>query len=139
MKSYLTGNPEIRLALNEDLSIGREGGSSVYGTLSWSPLSLLCWSMGLLEWLEYSAFSFVFIAIWPSNFWFFFPIFSPFTICQVVNSWSAALSIGYRSSSGSGPVILDDCNFHESVRLDSFDVDRTLSLVSLKAVVELGD
>jgi AP-4 complex subunit mu-1 len=26
-------------------------------------------------------------------------------------------------------VILDDCNFHESVRLDSFDSDRTLSLV----------
>lgn len=36
----------------------------------------------------------------------------------------------YRSSTGSGAVILDDCNFHESVRLDSFDVDRTLSLVS---------
>lgn len=34
----------------------------------------------------------------------------------------------YRSSSG-GAVILDDCNFHESVRLDSFDVDRTLTLV----------
>lgn len=32
MKSYLTGNPEIRLALNEDLSIGR-GGRSVYGIL----------------------------------------------------------------------------------------------------------
>lgn len=31
MKSYLTGNPEIRLALNDDLSIGR-GGGSVYGT-----------------------------------------------------------------------------------------------------------
>lgn len=31
MKSYLTGNPEIRLALNEDLSIGRSGGGSVYG------------------------------------------------------------------------------------------------------------
>lgn len=30
MKSYLSGNPEIRLALNEDLSIGR-GGGSVYG------------------------------------------------------------------------------------------------------------
>lgn len=30
MKSYLTGNPEIRLALNEDLIIGRNG-SSVYG------------------------------------------------------------------------------------------------------------
>jgi hypothetical protein len=25
MKSYLTGNPEIRLALNEDLSIGSSG------------------------------------------------------------------------------------------------------------------
>ncbi|KAL2654775.1 hypothetical protein AAZV13_04G028500 [Glycine max] len=57
MKSYLTGNPEIRLALNEDLSIGTSD---------------------------------------------------------------------YR---GSGAVILDDCNFHESVHLDSFDVDRTLSLV----------
>nr|XP_018674449.1 PREDICTED: AP-4 complex subunit mu-like isoform X1 [Musa acuminata subsp. malaccensis] len=64
MKSYLTGSPEIRLALNEDLSIGRNS-SSVYD---------------------------------------------------------------YRSSAG-GAVILDDCNFHESVRLDSFDVDRTLSLI----------
>ncbi|PIA46463.1 hypothetical protein AQUCO_01500183v1 [Aquilegia coerulea] len=65
MKSYLTGNPEIRLALNEDLNIGR-GGRSVYD---------------------------------------------------------------YGSSAGAGSVILDDCNFHESVHLDSFDVDRTLSLV----------
>ena len=36
----------------------------------------------------------------------------------------------YGGSSGSGAVILDDCNFHESVHLDSFDVDRTLSLVN---------
>ncbi|XP_052190302.1 AP-4 complex subunit mu [Diospyros lotus] len=65
MKSYLTGNPEIRLALNEELSIGR-GGRSIYD---------------------------------------------------------------YSGSSGSGAVILDDCNFHESVHLDSFDMDRTLTLV----------
>ncbi|XP_062106110.1 AP-4 complex subunit mu-like [Humulus lupulus] len=51
LKSYLTGNPEIRLALNDDLCIGR-GGRSVY-----------------------------------------------------------------------------DCNFHESVRLDSFEAEKTLSLV----------
>ncbi|KAF7817594.1 AP-4 complex subunit mu [Senna tora] len=57
MKSYLTGNPEIRLALNEDLSIGRND---------------------------------------------------------------------YISS---GAVVLDDCNFHESVHLDNFDIDRTLTLV----------
>jgi hypothetical protein len=36
----------------------------------------------------------------------------------------------YRSSSGGGAVVLDDCNFHESVHLDSFDIDRTLTLVS---------
>ncbi|KAK7301111.1 hypothetical protein RJT34_11972 [Clitoria ternatea] len=65
MKSYLSGNPEIRLALNDDLAIGRDQGSAY----------------------------------------------------------------GYRSSAGSGTVILDDCNFHESVRLDSFDMDRTLSLI----------
>lgn len=65
MKSYLSGNPEIRLALNEDLNIGKSG-ASVYD---------------------------------------------------------------YRSSSGGGAVVLDDCNFHESVHLDSFDMDRTLSLV----------
>ncbi|XP_044510251.1 AP-4 complex subunit mu-like isoform X2 [Mangifera indica] len=65
MKSYLTGNPEILLALNDDLSIGKDG-RSIYE---------------------------------------------------------------YRSSSGSGAVILDDCNFHESVRLNSFDLDRTLSLI----------
>ncbi|KAK6245459.1 hypothetical protein QUC31_000247 [Theobroma cacao] len=60
MKSYLTGNPEILLALNDDLNIGRGD---------------------------------------------------------------------YRSSYGSGAVILDDCNFHESVQLNSFDIDRTLTLV----------
>ncbi|GFS44040.1 clathrin adaptor complexes medium subunit family protein [Actinidia rufa] len=35
----------------------------------------------------------------------------------------------YSGSSGSGAVILDDCNFHESVHLDSFDMDKTLTLV----------
>ncbi|XP_068313014.1 AP-4 complex subunit mu-like [Pyrus communis] len=65
MKSYLSGNPEIRLALNEDLGIGRGGGSGY----------------------------------------------------------------DYRSSFGSGAVVLDDCNFHESVRLDNFEVDKTLTLV----------
>ncbi|KAF9620719.1 hypothetical protein IFM89_014240 [Coptis chinensis] len=35
----------------------------------------------------------------------------------------------YASSAGAGAVILDDCNFHESVHLDSFDMDRTLTLV----------
>lgn len=39
-------------------------------------------------------------------------------------------STDYGGSGGSGAVILDDCNFHESVHLDSFDVDRTLTLVS---------
>ncbi|XP_050363655.1 AP-4 complex subunit mu-like [Argentina anserina] len=66
LKSYLTGNPDIRLALNEEVSIGRDGGST----------------------------------------------------CD------------YGSSFGSGPVVLDDCNFHESVRLGNFDVDRTLTLGS---------
>jgi hypothetical protein len=41
----------------------------------------------------------------------------------------------YGSSSGSGAVILDDCNFHESVHLDSFDIDRTLSLVSVTEIM----
>lgn len=40
----------------------------------------------------------------------------------------------YRSSTGGGAVILDDCNFHESVHLESFDVDRTLTLV--KKIIE---
>ncbi|KAJ9542924.1 hypothetical protein OSB04_029430 [Centaurea solstitialis] len=66
MKSYLSGNPEIKLALNEELNIGSSSGRSLYD---------------------------------------------------------------YSGSTGSGAVILDDCNFHESVRLDSFDVDRTLTLV----------
>ncbi|XP_015576813.1 AP-4 complex subunit mu [Ricinus communis] len=66
MKSFLTGNPEIRLALNDDLSLGRDGRSTY----------------------------------------------------------------GYTSSSGAGAVILDNCNFHESVHLDSFDNDRTLTLIA---------
>lgn len=65
MKSYLSGNPEIRLALNEDLSIGSGGGSNYE----------------------------------------------------------------YEGTGGMGMVMLDDCNFHESVRLDDFDLDRTLTLV----------
>ena len=56
MKSYLAGNPELRLALNEDLIIGKGGGSSAYGA-----------------------------------------------------------------------AVLDDCNFHECVRLDEFETSRTLS------------
>ncbi|XP_058106661.1 uncharacterized protein LOC131249958 isoform X2 [Magnolia sinica] len=37
----------------------------------------------------------------------------------------------YHSSAGAGAVILDDCTFHESIHLDSIDMDRTLTLVSL--------
>ncbi|XP_058097018.1 AP-4 complex subunit mu-like [Magnolia sinica] len=65
MKSYLTGNPEIHLALNEDLRIGGSR-NSVYD---------------------------------------------------------------YSDSTGAGAVVLDDCNFHESVHLSGFDMDRTLTLV----------
>jgi AP-4 complex subunit mu-1 len=54
MKSFLAGNPELRLALNEDLVIGRDRGGAY------------------------------------------------------------------------GSVIFDDCNFHESVRLDEFEQTRTL-------------
>lgn len=67
MKSYLTSNPEIRLALNEDLGIGQ--------------------------------------------------------------SSSAGFGNDFRGAGGSAMVQLDDCNFHESVRLDDFDIDRTLTLV----------
>lgn len=55
MKSYLSGNPELRLALNEDLVVGKRG---AYGT-----------------------------------------------------------------------VVLDDCNFHECVRLDDFETSKLLSFV----------
>ncbi|KAF7829636.1 AP-4 complex subunit mu-like [Senna tora] len=37
------------------------------------------------------------------------------------------LRIGRTDYRSSGVVILDDCNFHESVHLDSFDVDRMLT------------
>eukprot|EP00850_Spirogloea_muscicola_P012770 SM000084S23106 [mRNA] locus=s84:133800:135919:- [translate_table: standard] len=75
MKSYLTGNPEIRVALNEDLAIGRDSSTAS----SFGP--------------DYGA-----------------------------------------GSGGAGMVLLDDCNFHESVRLDDFDLDRTLALVSWSAL-----
>ena len=58
MKSYLTGNPPIKVALNEDLSI-------------------------------------------------------------------ANLDTGYGGGMG---VHLDDCNFHETVKLENFPIDRTLTL-----------
>ena len=67
VKSYLTGNPAISLALNDNLAIGRrEGGMSTGGTAS---------------------------------------------------------------SSSSDVVMLDDCNFHESVSLDRFETERALTLV----------
>ena len=56
MKSFLSGNPELRLALNEDLVIGKGGGAE-------------------------------------------------------------------------GSVVLDDCNFHECVRLDEFETSRTLRFI----------
>jgi AP-4 complex subunit mu-1 len=62
MKSYLSGNPELRLALNEDLVIGRDSSSS-------------------------------------------------------------------SGRGGFGSVTLDDCNFHECVRLDDWDTMRQLSLI----------
>ena len=36
-------------------------------------------------------------------------------------------------------VLLDDCNFHESVRLDDFDLDRTLTLVRFGVVLNAVD
>ncbi|CAM6090870.1 unnamed protein product [Calypogeia fissa] len=63
MKSYLSGNPEIRVALNDDLSLPVSGENrSDYG-------------------------------------------------------------------GGSGMVVLDDCNFHESVRLDDFKTEHFLTLI----------
>lgn len=35
----------------------------------------------------------------------------------------------YSVGSGVGLVVLDDCNFHESVRLDDFETERALTLV----------
>lgn len=64
VKSYLAGNPAIRLALNEDLAIGRSEGA--------------------------------------------------------VPRWGAAAG---------DCVMLDDCNFHESVSLDKFESERMLELV----------
>lgn len=65
MKSFLKQNPDIKVALNESLSIGEKEQSSYMA--------------------DYS-------------------------------------------NAGAG-ALLDDCNFHSAVRLDDFDVDRTLSLV----------
>ena len=64
MKSYLAGNPAIRLALNEDLAVGRQEGNAPR------------WGTG-----------------------------------------------------GGDVVMLDDCNFHESVSLDRFETERMLELV----------
>ncbi len=59
MKSFLTGDAEIRLGLNEDLTIGRE-----------------------------------------------------------------------ERRHGLGGVVLDDCNFHESAEMESFEKDRSLSIIA---------
>ncbi|CAL5383993.1 unnamed protein product [Camellia sinensis] len=100
MKSYLSGNPEIRLALNEDLSIGR-GGRSIYVQLGVTIGSM--------------------VKPWLNNLEIMGSSLGTTTLCTIRKYYSG--------SSGSGAVILDDCNFHESVHLDSFEIDRTLSLV----------
>jgi hypothetical protein len=64
MKSFLTNNPDVKLALNEDLVLAKAG--DVYG------------------------------------------------------------------GNGGMGVVLDDCNFHTAVRMDDFDLDRTLSLVRIR-------
>ncbi len=46
-------------------------------------------------------------------------------------SWSYCTAPEYGAGGGVGMVLLDDCNFHESVRLDDFELDRTLTLVSI--------
>ncbi len=35
MKSYLSGSPELCLALNEDLVVGKQGGTSTRGAVVW--------------------------------------------------------------------------------------------------------
>lgn len=65
MKSYLTGNPAISLALNENLAIGRREDGHGHS----------------------------------------------------------------HNIPGSEAVMLDDCNFHESVSLDRFEAERALTLV----------
>ncbi|GFR48289.1 hypothetical protein Agub_g10061, partial [Astrephomene gubernaculifera] len=65
IKSYLAGNPPIKIKLNDDLLIGKRD--------------------------------------------------APYGVSD--------------SSSNGHMVVLDDCNFHEVANLDSFDVDRTISLV----------
>jgi hypothetical protein len=55
MKSYLTGNPEIRLALNEDLSIGRTGSS--YGTSLAFPLTTSLGNEGCVDMTQEIYFS----------------------------------------------------------------------------------
>jgi len=85
MKSYLSGNPDLKLALNEDLVIGRENAVSGAGIQKY-----LC-------------------MIFNTN---FFDFFALTRACVVANY---------------GAVVLDDCNFHECVRLDDFEHARTLS------------
>ena len=109
MKSYLSGNPEIRLALNEDVTIGRSG-SSAYG------IFLMTSNLLILDCISLISHSRLLHKIWSALQLFYRLLFF-------------SCLAGY-SSAGSGPVILDDCNFHESVHLDTFDLDRTLSLVS---------
>ena len=61
-----------------------------------------------------------------------------FSIYEVFLAWyhcAALCGTDYGNSSGSGSVILDDCNFHESVHLDNFDIDRTLALVSVTEIM----
>lgn len=44
MKSYLSGNPEIRLALNEDLRIGGRGGL-FHGTFVTCKITIQLWNV----------------------------------------------------------------------------------------------
>jgi AP-4 complex subunit mu-1 len=76
MKSYLSGNPSLKLALNEDLVVGKSTGGA-------RPLLACFCSHALLA----------------------------------------------RAGGGYGSVEVDDCNFHECVKLEDWESQRLLSLV----------
>lgn len=106
MKSYLSGNPELKLALNSDLVIGK-------GTRG---------DRGMRVALVLALCVFLRTSIHP-----------PHGKQYPPNPSHTASHQNHRpdqgATAGYGSVVLDDCNFHECVRLDEFESSRTLTFL----------
>ncbi len=100
MKSYLSGNPELKLALNEEIVVGKSNAPTGGPTRRVFSLPRVLFRLTFGSW-----------------------------ICR-----SSIVDAG-----GYGVLEIDDCNFHEVVKLDDWEALRILSFVPPGRVLHVFD